>query len=121
VYGYIIFTCSMAVAAICISYDSMARAKGWPVGKILSKDASLPKIVAFITQLWTLGKSFMVFEWWSPFVVLIIGWHLAFLLTMSLRKNVQFLGLLGIFPAFVLTILYVSESKPLGMLQDIFG
>lgn len=111
----------MAVAVVCISYDSMARAKGWPVGGILSKDGSVPKIAAIITALWVLGKSFMVFQWWSPLVILVIGWLLAFVLTMILKKNVQFIGVLGVFPALALTILYLSESKPLGMLNVIFS
>ncbi|KAF3977718.1 MAG: hypothetical protein HFP77_05415 [Methylococcales symbiont of Iophon sp. n. MRB-2018] len=119
--GYIIFICSMAMAVICISYDSMARAKGWSVGEILSKDASLPKIAAFITALWVLGKSFMTFYWWSPILILVAGWILGFVLTMMLRKNVQFIGILGIFPALVLTILYISEQKPFGMLHKLFS
>jgi len=119
--GYVIFIFSMAMAVICISYDSMARAKGWPVGEILSKDASLPKITAFITALWILGKSFMVFQWWSPIAILFIGWILAFALTMMFKKNVQFVGVLGVFPALVFTTLYISETKPFGMLHKLFS
>ncbi len=119
--GYTIFICSMAMAIACISYDSMARAKGWPVGEILAKDASLPKIVAFITVLWILAKSFMVFSWWSPVLILVVGWFLAFALVVILRKNVQFVCIIGIFPAFVFTILYVSEETPFGMLHKIFS
>lgn len=119
--GYVIFTCSMAIALICISYDSMARSKGWPVGEILSKDASVPKIVAFVTVLWVLGKSFATFHWWSPIIILIAGWFLAFALTMALRKNVQFLCVLGIFPAFLFTVIYVSENKPFGLFHKLFS
>ena len=121
VVGYIIFICSMAIAVICISYDSMALAKGWPVGEILAKDASLPKIAAFITALWILGKSFMIFNWWSPIVILIAGWILAFVLTMIIRKNVQFVGVLGIFPSLAFTILYISDQKPFGILHKLFN
>ena len=119
--GYIIFISSMALAITCMSYDSMARPKGWPVGEILSKDASMPKIAAFITALWALVQSFLVFSWWSPLVILILGWFLAFFLTMSLKKNVQFVCIVGIFPALILTILYISEEKPFGMLHKIFS
>jgi hypothetical protein len=119
--GYAIFICSMAMAVACISYDSMARAKGWSVGEILAKDASLPKITAFITALWILGKSFMVFSWWTPIVILIVGWFLALALVMMLRKNVQFVCIIGIFPSLVFTILYISEEKPLGMLHKLFS
>jgi hypothetical protein len=99
----------------------MAQAKGWPVGEILHKHASLPKIAAFITALWILGKSFVIFAWWSPIVILMVGWMSAFLLVMALRQNVQVLAVAGIFPALVLTILYVSEDKPFGMLHRVVG
>jgi hypothetical protein len=119
--GYMIFIYSMAMAVVCISYDSMARAKGWPVGEVLAKDASLPKIGAFITTLWIIGKSFMVFSWWSPIVIVIVGWILAFALVMMLRKNVQFVGIIGVFPSLIFTILYISEEKPFGMLHKLFS
>lgn len=119
--GYIIFILSMVMAVSCISYDSMARTKGWSVGEILAKDASLPKIAAFVTAPWILVKSFMVFSWWSPIVILIVGWLLAFILVMMLRKNVQFVCIIGIFPALFFTILYISEEKPLGMLHKLFS
>jgi hypothetical protein len=119
-YGYIIFIVSMAVSIVCISYDSMARAKGWPVGEILSNDESVPKIAAMISVLLTLGKSFMMFHWWSPLVILLCGWLLALILTMTLKKNVQFIGVIGIFPALAITAMYLSESKPFGMLHYIF-
>lgn len=115
--GYIIFICSMAMAILCITYDSMARAKGWPVGVLLSKDASLPKITAFITAIWILIKSFLILHWWSPIVILIAGWFLGFFLTMLIRKMVQPICIIGIFPAFLFTILYISEDKPLGWLH----
>ena len=111
----------MALAITCISYDTMARSKGWPVGEILSKDASLPKIAAFITALWVIGKSFMIFHWWSPIAILILGWLMAFLITMAFKKNAQFVCILGIFPALLFTILYISEEKPFGMFHKIFS
>jgi len=121
VYGHIIFIVSMVAAVICISYCPMARQNGWPVGEILSKDGAMPKIAAFITALWVVGKSFMVFQWWSPIVIVAIGWLVAFILTVALKEGVQFVGVLGIFPALAFTILYLSESKPFGMLHAIFS
>ena len=119
--GYIIFICSMTLALICISYDTMAKPKGWPTGEILSKDASMPKIAAFITALWVLGNSFIVFHWWSPILIFILGWVTAFILTMTLKKRVQLICIIGIFPALVFTILYTSETKPFGILHSIFS
>ncbi len=46
---------------------------------------------------------------------------LSFIITMSLKKNTQFVCLIGIFPALLFTILYISEDKPLGMLYSIFS
>lgn len=120
-YGYIIFILSMAAALICMSYSQMARASGWPVGEILSKETSLPKIAAFITLLWVIGKSFMVFQWWSPLIIIVIGWIVAFVLTRVLRENVQFIGIIGIFPMLLMTVLYTSETKPLGMLSNLLS
>ena len=111
----------MTLAITCVAYDSMAQSKGWPAGEILSKDASFPKIVAFITILWVLGKSFMVFQWWSPIVILILGWILSFILTITLKKNVQLICIPGVFPAFIATTLYISEAKPFGIFHNIFS
>jgi len=99
----------------------MARSKGWPVGEILAKDASLPKITAFLTAIWVIVQSFITFNWWSPIAILILGWIFAFLLTMTLKKNIQFICIVGIFPALFFTILYISEDKPFGMLHKLFS
>lgn len=119
--GYIIFIVSMAIAIMCISYDTMAKSKGWPSSEILSKNASLPKIAAFITALWICVKSFFVFHWWSPIVILILGWVFAFIMTILFKKNTQFICILGIFPAMLFTILYISESEPFGIIHKIFN
>lgn len=119
--GYFIFIFSMALAITCISYNGMARSKGWPVGELLVEDASLPKIVAFITALWVIGKSFIIFNWWSPIAILIVGWITAFIITMSLKKYAQSICIIGIFPAFILTVLYFSEEKPFGWVHNIFS
>jgi hypothetical protein len=57
--GYTIFIISLATSVACISYSGIAQSKGWPVGMLLHKDASFPKIVAFVTTLWVLVKSFI--------------------------------------------------------------
>lgn len=118
--GYAIFVGSMAVSIICVSYDAMARSKGWPVGDLLSRPDSLPKITALVTALWVIGKSFFLWSWWSPALILIIAWIAAFILTMSLKKYAQVVAIVGIFPALLFAILYVSEDRPLGMLHRIF-
>ena len=119
--GYVIFISAMVISISCISYSGIAQAKGWPVGMLLHKEASLPKIAAFITVLWILVKSFIIFHWWSPFVILISGWILALVLTYTIKKNVQFVCILGVFPSLIFTILYISEAKPFGLLHKIFS
>ena len=120
-YGYIILICSTAIGIICISYRDMAIPHRWPTGEILLSGTSLPQILALTTILWALGKSFFVFFWWSPIVVLALGWVLAFVITMGLKHHVQWLGVIGIYPAQLLTLLYISDSKPLGVFHNFLG
>jgi len=119
--GYVIFTLAVAISIACISYDTMARSKGWPVGGVLEKDYSIPKIAAFVTALWALGKAFFVFQWWSPLLVLGLGWLIGFILTMALKRHAQVLCILGVFPAFFFTVVYISEEKPFGFLHRLFS
>ena len=99
----------------------MAISYRWPIGEILLSDASFLKGLSLITILWALGKSFFVFFWWSPIVVLALGWVLAFVITMGLKHQVQWLGVIGIYPAFIMTVLYISDSKPLGVFHNFLG
>ena len=98
--GYIVFIIAMVISISCISYSGIAQSKGWPVGKLLDKDASLLKIVAFMTILWIVVKSFIIFHWWSPLIILFSGWILALFLTFILKKSTQFVCILGIFHHF---------------------
>lgn len=119
--GYIIFIFSIGLALACLAYDTTARSEGWSVGTILAKDASLPKIASYMTVLLILVKSFIIFSWWSPLVILIISFFLAFYFVMILKENVQILCIYGIFPALVFSILYISEKRPFGMLHILFS
>lgn len=111
-YGYIIFTAAVAIAAICLSYDSMAKSMKWPVGDILGRDTGLAKITAFITVAWCVLKAFTMLPWWSPATILLAGWFLAFILTMTFRRYVQYIGVIGVFPAFLTAIIYGAGSGP---------
>ena len=119
--GYSIFIFAVGISFACVSYGVMARSNGWPVGAILASDASIPKLAALVTVVWASVKSFMMFQWWSPFFVLVAGWIFAFFLTMTFKKNVQIVCVIGVFPSFVATVLYVSESRPFGFLHNIFS
>ncbi len=74
-----------------------------------------------VTALWALGKSFVVFEWWTPILVFVLGSVLAFVVTFTLKQWTQLLCTLGIFPALFFTVIYVSEEKPLGFLHRLFS
>lgn len=119
--GYAIFSGTVAFSLMCVSYEIMAQRYEWPIGAILARPLSLPKIVALVSGVYAFGKSFVVFEWWSPLVVLVIGQSLAFVLTMALKKNAQAVSIIGVFLGFILTALYASESRPLGFLQTLFS
>ncbi len=118
--GYCLFIAAVSIAIATISYPGFARAKRWPVGTILAADASIPKIVAFIAIAWALAKAFFVFQWWSPLMILPLGWLLAVALTLTLKRNTQALAILGAFPAYLLIVLYESEQRPLGFLNAFF-
>jgi len=119
--GYTIFICAMAIAIACISYAPMAEQAGWPIGEILHRGGSIPNIIAFLTIPWIIVKSFILYHWWSPLVIVAIGWLLALVLTMTLKKNVQFLCVFGIWIAFLLTVSYFPGAKPSAILHHIFG
>lgn len=99
----------------------MARALGWPTGEILANNGSIPEMLAFLVVIWIVVKSFILFHWWRPILISIAAWLLALILVMTLKAYVQHLCIIGIVPAFVFVILYVSEKKPIGMASKIFG
>lgn len=118
--GLLIFSIATALSIGIVSYRSFAEARGWPVGNWLYRDGSTPKILAAVAFLWALIKSFLVLQWWAPIVVFLAGAVGGFILTVLLKKHAQWVFVLGIFPAFALVILYVSEERPLGWLHRLF-
>lgn len=117
--GYIIFTATISLAWICISYKDFALKSGWPIGTILNNDTSLPKLMSIVALLWALVKSVLVYNWYSFLIVGILGFFIAFTLTSLFKKNVQFLGVIGIFPMWFLTIIYNSEEAPFGFFHNL--
>ncbi|MFC1655282.1 hypothetical protein ACFL3C_00245 [Patescibacteria group bacterium] len=98
---YLVLFTAITFSIMCISYKAFAIQKRWAIGKILSKDASFPIIAAIATGLWALYKSFVYFEWWTPFAILILAWITSFLLTILFKKHTQILCILGIIPALI--------------------
>lgn len=119
--GYFIFSATVALGTMCIAYDGVARAKGWPVGSILSNAASIPKLAALVSVLWALGKSLWLFSWWSPIVIWLAGTFVAFVAMFLLKRHAQTPAIIGPFVCLFLTAGYVSEDTPLGALHRLFS
>lgn len=115
--GHIIFIFTVAIGLACVSYEIMARNYGWPVGEVFAKTLSIPKLFGFFGAIYALIKSFLIFYWWTPFVVLVFAQFLAFGIVMVFKKNTQIVCIFGVFLGFIFTVLYTSESTPLGFLR----
>lgn len=99
---YIPLAIAVAISIASISYRWMAQQAGWPVGSILDKTVSWPAAVGGITITWCLLKALSLLAWWSPLLLLVAGYFLAFVLTTMLKEKVQYLCVFGCIPAFVL-------------------
>ena len=104
---YLILAFTFGSAFVIVGYEDEARERGWPVGSWLSGDAPPLKIIAILNMLLAIGLSFYIYKWWSPLVVLAVGFIYGFLASMILRYRVQFLALVGTVVGFVLCLVYV--------------
>lgn len=116
--GHTIFTVALALSFMCLAYEGVAQTHGWSVGETLARDASLPKIMAFTTQIAAFGHAFIAFYWWSPLLVLICGYCIAAVTTILLRERAQIVAVVGIWPAAAATLLYHSEQYPFGIISE---
>lgn len=103
----IILTVAFGSSFILIGYEDHARMKGWPVGEWLSGGAPFMKVLAIITMIISLGVSFYIYKWWTPFVVFIAGFIFGFIATQLLRSLVQFVAVIGTILGWVLCLVYV--------------
>ena len=107
VIDFIILVITFGCSFILIGYEDDAKIRGWPVVAWLSGDAPFLKLLAFVTVLLTLGVPFYLYSWWSPFVVLIVGFLFGFTSTQILKSKVQFVAILGTVVGWVLCLTYV--------------
>ncbi|MEI6300951.1 MAG: hypothetical protein WCR74_05865 [Betaproteobacteria bacterium] len=119
--GYAIFSATLAFSIMCVAYSGMAKSYGWPVGTILAEGASIPKVMAFVGGILSVVRSFVVYEWWTPVVVIVIGQVVAFILLMTFKGKAQAICVVGTVLGFFFTSLYQSESRPFGFFHALLG
>lgn len=104
---FIIMSITFGSAIVVAGYEDFARTKGWTVGARFSGGRSLLKIVSLAALLITLGISFYVYSWWSPLIVLALGFTYGFLSLLLLKQRVQVVAALGVVAGLVLCLAYV--------------
>jgi hypothetical protein len=104
-----ILTLLASFSWVALSYDHYAKLKGWHVSKWFEENTSLIKIASFISLPGSALASAYLFQWWSVFVVLIIGFCIAQLMTSLFKKNVQYIALLGV-PIFLFISILILHN-----------
>jgi hypothetical protein len=94
---------------VVLSYDHYAKLKNWHISKWYEKNTSLIKIAGFISLPGSALASAYMFQWWTPFIVLIIGFCLAQLMTSIFKKNVQYIALMGV-PIFLFISIIILHN-----------
>ena len=92
----IVFTLLAGFSWVVLSYDYYAKLKGWPVSRWYKKNTSLIKIAGFISLPGSALASVYLTQWWSGFIVIIVGFCIAQLMTSLFKKNVQYIALVGV-------------------------
>lgn len=92
---------------ILIGYEDHARMRGWPVGTLLAGDAFFMKHLAVGCMLSAVAISFFAFHWWSPLVIIALGFCFGLLASEMLKSWVQLPAMLGAIIGFILCPLWV--------------
>ena len=92
----IIFTLLASFSWVVLSYDRYAKLKIWPVIRCYEENTSLIKIASFISLPGSALASAYLTQWWSAFLVIIVGFCIAQLITSLFKKNAQYITLVGI-------------------------
>jgi hypothetical protein len=97
------------------SYEGIAQAKGWPVGKLYKNERMSYLIVLGIMCQWgSVIISFFVNPWWSAFLVLVIGFYGNMFLTIVFKSFTRFVALpLAVGSFFLVTLFAFSSNSPL--------
>ncbi len=105
----IIFTLLASFSWVVLSYDRYAKIKGWPVSKWYEENISLIKIAGFISLPYSALASAYVVQWWSAFLVIIVGFCIAQIMTSLFKKNVQYIALAGV-PIFLFISILILHN-----------
>jgi len=106
----VVFTLLASFSWVVLSYDQYAKLKSWPVSRWYEENTSLIKIAGFISLPGSAFASAYLTQWWSAFIVIIVGFCIAQLMTSLFKKNVQYLSLAGV-PIFLfISILILHNS-----------
>ena len=92
----VVFTLLAGFSWVVLSYDRYAKLKGWSVSRQYEKNTSLIKIAGFISLPGSALASVYLTQWWSGFIVIIVGFCIAQLMTSLFKKNVQYIALVGV-------------------------
>jgi hypothetical protein len=103
---FIILSVTFGSAFVFVGYEDYARARGLPLGERFA-GASLLKIVSLLMLIVSLGISFYVYRWWSPFIVLVLGFTFGFLSLLLLKQRMQVIAALGSVIGGLLCLTYV--------------
>ena len=105
---FIILSVTFGCAFQLHCYESLASMKGWPVGSLLRKsEGSIVGIFATGTILISLGIAFYLYNWWSPFAVIILGLLFMLLTQAILKERIQIMALAGAVIGLVLCPAYI--------------
>jgi len=82
-----LFSFIFAMGLGTVSYAQYAGMRGWPVGKIYSPNGWA--VVGLITAIISPITSFIVGKFWTPVLVIIIGYIFMVIFISLLKKNSQ--------------------------------
>ena len=105
----IIFTLLAGFSWVVLSYDYYAKLKCWPVSRWYEENTSLIKIAGFISLPGSVLASAYLIQWWSAFIVIIVGFCIAQLMTSLFKKNVQYIALVGV-PIFLFISILILHN-----------
>ena len=104
-YTFTLCTAAIMFSYIVVCYTPIAKAKSWPIGRILSWDYHKNDYVilaAFFGGLSAIYYVRKVNEWWTIFPTFIIGCILGFIFIFFLKNHSQIISVVGVVLLFFL-------------------
>jgi hypothetical protein len=92
---YAVLSFIFGSANIAVAYEIQARAQGWPIGRWLTGEGATTKTLAVASMIASLVIAFLRLHWYSPIVVIGVGFIFGLVATRLLKSTVQYLAILG--------------------------